>query len=247
MNTRVTVCSLRFIYSFFLILLLGALAYGQEGTIDSITVTPTNPSTDDHIAAEISGTVPDTCWVVSVVSAELSGWGVSLDMVMSKKPSCFSFPGKPTSWEKTARVDPLPAGNYRIIAELRDAAGTLKDYMTTSFFVLDYTDITAVQIIQMRSSLLTNLHIGDPLTLMTDAIGPDGTALLHRFFYRFGYGTPAWADSAWQLEQDWSPSNSVFYTFTEPGNYYVIGHVKAEGTDWKSGDPQGGFVVNVQE
>jgi hypothetical protein len=225
---------------------LGAFAYAQEATINSIIVTPTNPSTEDEITIQIKGTVPDSCYEVTT-SPSLDGCGVRLNFLMTRKPGCFSFPKDPVNWKKTAHVIPLPAGNYTIVAELRDSEDTLQDSMRASFFVLDYSDITQVQIIQIRSSLLADLHVEDTLTLMVDAIGPEEKALLYRFFCKFGYGTPAWETSTWELKQDWSPSNSVAYTFTEAGNYYVIGHVEAEDGVWERGDPQGGFVVAVEE
>jgi hypothetical protein len=245
MNTKGTVRSICFLFSLFLIFFLGALAYGQ-GTIDSIAVTPTNPSTEDEITIQVKGTVPDSCYEVTT-SPSLDGCGVRLNFLMTRRSGCFSFPKDPVDWKKTAHVIPLPAGNYTIAAELRDTEDTPQDSMTTSFFVLDYSDITQVQIIQVRSSLLTNLHVEDTLTLMVDAIGPEEATLLYRFFYKFGYGTPAWETSTWERVQDWSSSNSVEYSFTEAGNYYVIGHVKAEDGDWAAGDPQGGFVVAVEE
>ena len=245
MKTRKIARSVCFLCSFFLVLLLGALAYGQ--TIDSITVTPTTPSTDDEIVIQVSGTVTNTCYEVTTSAAGMESCGVEVSFLMTKKSGCFSFPGDPAGWKKTAHVDePLPEGIYMIAAELRNADNTLLDSMTTSFFVLDYSDITEVQIVQIRSSMLTTLHVDDPLRLMIDAIGPEGTTIQYQFFYRFGYGTPAWDVNSWELEQDWSTSNSVVYTFAEPGTYYVIGHVRAAGTEWSTGDQQGGFVVDVK-
>ena len=53
MNTKGAVQSICLLLSLFLVLFLGSLAFGQ-GTIDSITITPTNPSTEDEI------TIPET-------------------------------------------------------------------------------------------------------------------------------------------------------------------------------------------
>jgi hypothetical protein len=241
MKTKRLASPLLFLCSFFLALLLCSPAPGQ--TIDSITITPTTPGPDDEIRIDISGTKTNTCYEIST-SAGLDTCGVWVDFQMTKKSGCFSFPGNPVGWEKTARVDPQPEGNYTISAELREG-DTLRDSMTTSFFVIDGADVTDVQIIRIRSSLLSNLHVEDTLTLMIDAVGPEETAIEYRFYSR--YGAPGWSGNPWILEQDWSESNSTQYTFTTAGPYYVIGHVRAQGSTWGAGDPQGGFVVEVKE
>ncbi len=190
MKTKEITRTICFLCSFFLVLLWGAWASGQ--TIDTITITPTNPTPDDEIKIDIDGTKTNACYEKNTTTAGLDTCGVRLIINMTIRSGCMPFPNEPVGWDApiTARVDPLPAGNYTIAAELYED-GKLKDSMTTSFFVIDYTDITDVQIVQIRSSMLTNLHVDDPLTLMVDAIGPEETTILYKFYYRYGYGTPA--------------------------------------------------------
>ena len=205
MKTKTITRSLFFLCSFFLVLFLGALAYGQ--TVDSITVTPTTPSTDDDIEIVVTGTKTNTCYDVTATAA-LDTCGVRVNFVMTRRSNCSSFPSVPVGWSSPeAHVTPLAEGNYTIFAELRDSEGALLDSMTTSFFVIDYADITDVQILRVRSSLLSNLSVDETLTLMIDAVGPEGTTLEYRFYYR--YGSPDWEGNSWVRVQDWGQSNST--------------------------------------
>ena len=47
------------------------------------------------------------------------------------------------------------------------------------------------------------------------------------------------------VAQDWSGDNWYEYTFSDPGDYYLVGHVTVAGESWEVGDPQGGFNVSI--
>jgi len=79
-----------------------------------------------------------------------------------------------------------------------------------------------------------------------NAVGPEGANLVHRFYYKAGYGTPQFNTNSWQVIRDWNPTNGFEYSFPSPGNNYLImGHVAPEGEAWQFGDAQGGFNFNV--
>ena len=79
------------------------------------------------------------------------------------------------------------------------------------------------------------------------AAGPGGAILQFQFYYKSGYGLEVWNRNKWQVVKEWSADNWVEYALPAAGNYYVVGHVVAEGETWRKGDPQGGFTVVVRE
>lgn len=104
----------------------------------------------------------------------------------------------------------------------------------------------AAQILGVSSSLLAAPQPDEAFRFAVNAAIHAGTALQYRFYYRAGYGTPAWSFSTWQVLQDWSPNSWADTIFAGPGSYYVVAHVVPEGETWEPGDPQGGFSVRVE-
>lgn len=101
----------------------------------------------------------------------------------------------------------------------------------------------AVQITGITSDLAGNPKPGETFQLTINAVVPDGVNSVHRFYYKADYGTEAFAANPWEVVQEWSPVNEVDYTFSSPGNNYVVGHMVPEGEAWQFGDAQGGFNV----
>ena len=79
-------------------------------------------------------------------------------------------------------------------------------------------------------------------------MGSEGVVLHYRFWYRGGYGldTDTWGGNDWVVMKDYSQENWCDYTFSDPGNYYVVGHVVPAGENWAFGDCAGGFNVVVK-
>jgi len=103
-----------------------------------------------------------------------------------------------------------------------------------------------IQITSVTSDLVANPKPSETFHLTMNAAGPEGANLVHRFYYKAGYGTPQFDTNGWQVIQEWSPANGVDCSFPSPGdNYLIMGHVVPEGEAWQFGDAQGGFNFNV--
>ena len=77
-----------------------------------------------------------------------------------------------------------------------------------------------VQFLGLSPSKLGIYRAGDTITFTATAIGPE--PIYYKFWYREGYGTPAYATNPFIVMQDFSISNSATHTFTAPGNYIVL-------------------------
>jgi hypothetical protein len=102
------------------------------------------------------------------------------------------------------------------------------------------------RIVSVTSDPLSTPTTGIPFRFTVNATGPEGVTFLYRFYVRGGYGLPDWGGNKWQVLREFSPTNSVNYTFPAPGNYYLVGHVVPAGESWEFGDLQGGFNVVVE-
>ncbi len=83
------------------------------------------------------------------------------------------------------------------------------------------------------------------ITFTANAIGPE--PIYYKFWYRAGYGTPAYTTNRFVVIQDFSISNRATYTFTTANNYIVL--------VWATDDPNNvvpsavpimGLNVNVE-
>lgn len=64
--------------------------------------------------------------------------------------------------------------------------------------------------------------VNSPITVSAAAVDPDQRPLYYKFFYRPNYGTPEYDASSWTVVQDYSPSSSAQYIFSEAGDYVVV-------------------------
>ena len=103
----------------------------------------------------------------------------------------------------------------------------------------------SVQITAVTSDLTSAPHTDDTFRLTVLAADTGSQTLHYCFYYKAGYGTPAFETNSWLMVQDWSSTPWVDYTFPNPGNYYLVAQVAPDGENWKTGDPQGGFNVTV--
>jgi hypothetical protein len=132
------------------------------------------------------------------------------------------------------------------IDDLRIYNRALSDHEIWQLFSGDPGDI---MIKEVTSNLMANPSPSESFRVTVHATWPEGITLHYRFFYRAGYGLDpeTWGGNKWQLVRDWSPDNWVDFTLPSPGNYYLVGHVVAEGASWGFGDLQGGFNIIVEE
>jgi len=102
-----------------------------------------------------------------------------------------------------------------------------------------------VQFLGLSPSKLGIYEVGDTVTFKATAIGPE--PIYYKFWYREGYGTPAYPSNPWNVMQDFSISSSATYTFTAADNYIVA--------VWATDDPNNvvpgavsimGMNVNVE-
>ena len=151
-------------------------------------------------------------------------------------------------WSSLNRVEYIfpAADNYYVIGHVEQAPGlTWEKGDPQGGFTMDCSG--EVQISAMYNDIIMQAEAGEPFHVTVHAAVPPGVNLSYRFYYRAGYGLPAWDRNTWQVIKEWSPDNWAEYTFTAAGNYYVISHVVPEGEAWEKGGPQGGFTVAVKE
>lgn len=147
----------------------------------------------------------------------------------------------PISWVDLSFSTP---GNYFVVAHVVPAGETWEAGDPQGGFNIAVSG--NAQITRVASTLDATAQPGEIFQVTADAVGQAGTTLNYRFYYRAGYGTPAWYTNQWQLLQNWSSANSVGIAFSSPGNYYVVSHAAAAGESWETGDPQGGFSISVE-
>ena len=103
----------------------------------------------------------------------------------------------------------------------------------------------AVQFLGLTPSQSGIYEVGDTIDFTAIAIGPE--PIYYKFWYREGYGTPAYATNPWNVMQDFSETNTAFHTFYAAGNYIVL--------VWATDDPDNvvpggvpiiGMNVNVE-
>jgi len=214
--------------------------------IESIVMVPDKPDHEDSIVIEVKGQVPSACYTISRTSSVTSSV-ISITVTATPKSNCIPF-GGPVNWKVNTLVNPLNDGVYTIRADLRNPNGDQLDSLASSVVVLDRSRVSAVQILNIRSSLLDNLQAGQALDILVDAVGPANATLQYQFFSKAGYGTPEFETNPWIVVQDWSTKNSASILFPQAGNYFVVSHVKAaEDPSWDDGEPQGGIHVVVVE
>ena len=104
-----------------------------------------------------------------------------------------------------------------------------------------------IQITAVTSNLDAAPEVDETFRITVAAVGPQGATLEYRFYYREGYGldSKTWGNTNWQLARDWSTANRFDYSFSDSGDYYLVGHVRIAGEEWEVGDSQGGFNVYV--
>jgi hypothetical protein len=153
---------------------------------------------------------------------------------------------QPWSSLNTAEYIFPAVGNYYVIGHVAQAPGLAWEKGDPQGgFTVDCSG--EVQLREVYSDIMIQAEAGQPFHVTVHAEGPPGMNLQYRFYYRAGYGLPAWDRNTWEVAKGWSRDNWAQYTFAAAGNYYVIGHVVLEGDTWGKGDPQGGFTVAVKE
>jgi YVTN family beta-propeller protein len=105
--------------------------------------------------------------------------------------------------------------------------------------------IGEVQLLGLSPSRLGIYKAGDTVTFTATAIGPE--PIYYKFWYRAGYGTPAYASNTFMVMQDFSISNSANYTFTLADNYVVLVWATDDPNNVvPSGVPLMGMNINVE-
>ncbi len=147
----------------------------------------------------------------------------------------------PVSWVDTSFSE---SGNYYVVAQSIAQGAPWKEGDPQGGFNVNLSG--TLQITTATSNLIANPQPGEMFRVTIDTVGLEGGIPTYRFYYKAGYGTPAWHANQWQIIQDWSSTNWVETSFDAPGNYYIVGQVINAGETWADGDPQGGFNVVVE-
>ena len=84
---------------------------------------------------------------------------------------------------------------------------------------------------------------GEYVTFIVRATGPAGTQ--YRFFYKAGYGTPAYSTNTWVKFRDFNADNAATVAFPSAGNYVVVVHVVADPSNLPAALPLIGMNVVV--
>ena len=83
----------------------------------------------------------------------------------------------------------------------------------------ELADFLTIQFTGVSTGLSAIPQAGDSLTFTANA-----TSTQYKFWYRAGYGTPAYDTNQWQVMQEYSAANECTHTFTNADNYIVIAH-----------------------
>ena len=144
--------------------------------------------------------------------------------------------------------------NYYVVAQAIAAEDTWQAGDPQGGFNLNTAG--EIQITTITSNLIANPRPGESFRVTISTVEPEvegteespvvETTYLYSFYYRAGYGTPAWDTSPWHVLQNWSTVDWVETSFDTPENYFIVGHVITAGDTWENGDPQGGFNVVVE-
>lgn len=63
---------------------------------------------------------------------------------------------------------------------------------------------------------------GEPVIITASAVAPEGTTVYYRFDLVPNYGTPDYSGFVYTTIKDFSPTNSIAHTFTQPGAYIIV-------------------------
>jgi len=84
-----------------------------------------------------------------------------------------------------------------------------------------------------------------PLNPNLRTLAANGSSIQYEFFYRAGYGTPAYDSNPWVIAQDFSDRSEATVQFPGIDNYIVVIHAVADPEAIPSGVPIIGMSVNT--
>ena len=148
-------------------------------------------------------------------------------------PPPFSVGTEPVGWG-----DPGGATPFFERIQIQNVK-TQKTAVNTNFFSAGGSPAALTTLSPSRE------NVSDPLSPNPRTLAANGSSIQYKFFYKAGYGTPAYENNSWVTAQDFSDLTEATVRFPGTDNYIVVMHAVADPAAIPADVPIIGMYVNT--